>query len=75
MSNERGWIQLAEENGGKMIVMETVSKPSVWCAVMDWPGAKAIFGNWTKTRDAAIDSLNERLGEDAANKFLGVSGL
>jgi hypothetical protein len=75
VSNERGWIKLAEENGGKMEVRTISLSRCRYSAVMRWPGGAVVCGPVKSDTESAIDSLDERLGEDAANEFLEGSGL
>jgi hypothetical protein len=75
VSNERGWIQLAEENGGMMEVSTISDTPCRYSVSVKFPDGERIWGPIRNTLQDAIDGLNERLGQDAANEFLGVSGL
>ena len=75
MNSERGWIKLAQENGGRMEVQTSVRRPTTYVAVMKWYDGGIIWGSIRGTSEAAIDSLNDRLGEDAENEFLEGSGL
>jgi hypothetical protein len=75
MSNERGWIQLAEENGGRMEVRTISLSRCRYSAVMRWTGGAVVCGPVESGTEAAIDSLDDRLGEDASREFLGESGL
>ena len=75
MSSESGWIQLAEENGGRMEVRTISLSRGLYFAVMRWPEGAVVCGPVESDTGAAIDSLDDRLGEDAANEFLGGSGL
>ena len=71
MSNERGWIKVAEENGGRMEVRTISLSPRRYSAVMRWTGGAVVWGPVKNDPNEAIDSLDDRLGEDAANEFLG----
>jgi hypothetical protein len=42
---------------------------------MKWPNGDTLWGGIRDKPSVAIDSLNDRLGEDAANEFLEGSGL
>jgi hypothetical protein len=75
MSSERGWIQLAQENGGRMEVRSISLSPRRYSAIMRWTGSAVVCGPVKSDPNEAIDCLDDRLGEDAANEFLGVSGL
>jgi hypothetical protein len=69
VSNERGWIQLAKKNGGKVEVH------CRYYAVMKWPDGESVVGYAAMAPDEAIDRLDDMLGEDAASEFLEGGGL
>lgn len=71
----RTWITAALTAGGTLAVGQLMRGKTILRAEMSWPGESTLYSDPSLGLEDALDSLERKLSDDAADQHLKNSGL